>query len=113
MDISRTFAIIFSIINVLGIVWFLESLKQSTLVSGAVAVICALTLALVPRRLVSDNNNLRLFLLVLCVVGISAILFLISQDYQRTYGPDFGAITLRSIFAATLLSMGIKIFHKT
>lgn len=109
MHIARTAAVIFALINVLGLVWYLDTIQTSTLVYGVTAIISALIVASTPRSLITTNKAIAMTMLVLCIVGIGAIAFLIMQDYQRTYGPDMGAITLRVFFASTFVFMGLAI----
>lgn len=112
MSTARIVAIIFSFVNMLGLFWFLDSLVGSTVVFGALSIICALAVALAPRENVRVNTLFRNALLVLCLIGVGALVMLIAQDYQRTYGPDIGAITLRAIFAASFIFMAIEISGK-
>jgi len=109
MHIARTAAVIFALINVLGLVWYMDTVQSSTLLYGVTAIICALVVSLTPRSLITANKTIAMAMLVLCIVGIGAIAFLVMQDYQRSYGPDMGAITLRVLFASTFVFIGLAI----
>ncbi len=111
MHVARIAAVIFVLINGLGLVWFIDSLQTFTFFFGIVAIICALVVSLMPRRLI-NNAGVKWILIALCIVGIIALFSLISQDYQRTYGPDSGAIIMRLLFAFTFVSMGLNIYKE-
>jgi len=110
MYIARVAAVIFAIMNLVGLVWFSDAIRPSVLFFGIAAIICALIVSLAPRRLI-NNASIRWMLIVLCMIGIGAIFALIAKDFQRTYGPDFGAIIMRLLFVFTFVYMGLDIYR--
>lgn len=110
MNVARIVAIIFSLINALGMVWFIDTIQPFSLFFGGVSIACALMVSLTPRRLIS-NSAIRSVLMTLCIVGIISLFSLITKDYQRTYGPDYGAIIMRLLFAYIFVSIGLDIFR--
>lgn len=111
MNVARIAAIIFSLLSALGMVWFIDTIQPFSLFFGSVSITCGLVVSLTPRRLIG-NSGIRGVLITLCIVGIISLFSLITKDFQRSYGPDFGAIILRLLFAYTFVSIGLDIFRR-
>jgi len=111
MYIARAAAIIFALMNMVGLVWFVDTVQGSIFFFGIVTIACALAVSMTPRNLI-NNDTIRWILIALCIAGVGALFALITKDYQRAYGPDFGAIIMRLLFASTFVFMGLEIYRK-
>jgi ABC-type uncharacterized transport system permease subunit len=110
MLIIRSASLVFALMNIVGLIWFLDATKTSIFILGIVAVVCAVLVSIAPRNLVA-NKVIRQTLIVLCATGICALMALIAKDFQREYGPDYGAIVLRILFAYTFAAMALDIYR--
>lgn len=111
MYIVRAAAIIFALMNSVGLIWFIDTTRGSISFFGMVTIVCALAVSMTPRRLI-NNAAIRWTLITLCIVGVGSLFALITKDYQRAYGPDFGAIIMRLLFASTFVFMGLEAYRK-
>ncbi|MBI5462405.1 MAG: hypothetical protein HY941_09490 [Gammaproteobacteria bacterium] len=111
MYIVRVASVIFALMNIVGLVWFLDATQAYVDAFGVVAIICALLVSMTPRKLLG-NEGIKATLIALCIAGICALVALIAKDYQREYGPDYGAIMLRALFAYTFVAMGLDLYSK-
>ena len=109
MIAARVISILFAVLSLIGIVWFIDTSKSSVVIPGLITIACALIVSMAPRKY-ANSPSAKWVLIALCFLGVSALCFMIRNDYGRAYGPDYGAIILRIIFASTFIAIGVDLY---
>jgi hypothetical protein len=100
--LSQGIAIFFGLTSLLGVLWFADSLGGVRIFAGIAAGFCYVMVAFFPHNRLTTVAARR-FLIALCVIGISAELFLTVIDYSPLLDITFSAALIRLLPVAALI----------
>src|SRR3990172_1491218 len=97
----------FGFTDLLGVLWFADSLGGAFIIAGVLMGFSSLAAALVPQRKRSSGATRRT-LVTLCVVGIGAGLVLVANDLGASRGIEWDVVAIRLLHIAALATMAIS-----
>lgn len=108
--VSRIFVGILGFISLGGVVWFGSALSSVVAGTGLLLALVSLAVAFVPQQKLS-SSLVRGTMMLLCVVGIGAGLFLTADDLRASRGIEWDVVSMKLLHVIALAAIAVVAFR--